>query len=194
MAYPNLAGPVLRYKAGSPDGDNRSAGCYGEIFIDDNTGFVSAATPTAEIVKATPVKAGRLNVMTADGLTSSVASAVTASGQLVAQRAGDYYVTATGDMLSGNSAVAKIELFRNAAVIADASPATNIGGSIRADLTFAGTAVKMGWGLDGCVTNVSPGDTFDLRVTSNVGTVTIKQMRFTVRQLADTVSPTPVAT
>lgn len=180
-------GLVLRDKNGSPMADGRVDLAFGGLFIDDGTGFVSGATPAAQIVAAAPLTTGRLNSVTHDsGLTTERATAT--AGKLEIRRSGDYRVEACGDMLSGNSAVAKIEVFKNGAVIADAAGFP--GGSIRADLTFAGTAVKMSWALTGLLGDLKAGtDLIDLRVTSNVGTVTIKILRFSIWQISDVNAP-----
>lgn len=172
---------VLRDESGNVHPDRwRIDRHYGGLFIDDGTGFVSAATPTAEKVDASPVKVGQLNGVTAD----AAERAATASGQLTIARSGDYQVSAHGDCLSGNAAVVVVEVFKNGAVVADA--AASPGGAIKADLKMAGTAVKMGWAISpSMLRGLVVGDTLDLRVTSDVGTVTIKQLRFHVEQRND---------
>lgn len=184
-------GVAIRYPDGSLHGDRLQVGTSGSLFIDDGTGFVSAATPAAERVDATPLLVGRLNNVVAD----AAEGLATTSGTLTATRLGDYDVIANGDMLSGNSAVAKVEVFKTpastgvAAVIS--SSAAHPGGSLRADLVFAGTAVKMSWAFSGDVVDVAPGDILDLRVTSSVGTVTIKRMFFGIRLKNEPTSPSP---
>lgn len=173
-------GLVVRFPDQSPHPDRLQAGTvYGELFIDDGTGFVSAATPTAEKVDATPVKVSRLNHVTAD----VAERAATTSGQLTVQVPGDYMVWASGDILGGNASVMNVEVFRNGAAVADA--AATPGGAIKAHVVAAGTAVRQSWALVGILPDVNVGETVDLRVTGTVGTVTIKQMRFSIRLIAD---------
>ena len=133
----------LRNADGKALPDGAEVGAYGELFIDDATGFVSAATPAAEKVDATPVKVARLLHTTAD----AAERAATASGQLTVQVPGDYEVYASGDILGGNASVMKVEVFRNGAVVADA--AATPGGSIAAHVVAAGTAVRQSWALVG---------------------------------------------
>lgn len=185
-------GAVVRYPDGSPSSDTLSVGTSGSIFIDDGTGFVSAATPAAERVDATPVRVGRLNHVTADADEGSA----TTTGALTIQRGGDYRIRASGDCLSGNAAVVVIEVFKTpiatgvAAVIS--SSAAHPGGSVRADLKMAGTAVKMSWSMNGDAVDLVPGDILDVRVTSDVGTVTIKRMCFEIELKNSVNPPSPV--
>ncbi len=171
---------VLRNPDGKALPDGVGVGAYGELFIADGTGFVSAATPTNEKVDATPVSVARLLHVTAD----AAERAATASGQLTCQLAGDYEVYASGDILGGNASVMSVDVFRNGAVVADA--AATPGGAINWKGTAAAAAVTMGWSLVGILPDLNVGETVDLRVTGSVGTVTIKQMRFGIRQIADT--------
>ncbi len=158
-------GLVVRFPDQSPHPDRLQAGTvYGELFIDDGTGFVSAATPTAE--KADVAE-----------------RAATTTGQLTVQVPGDYMVWASGDILGGNASVMNVEVFRNGAAVADA--AATPGGAIKAHVVAAGTAVRQSWALVGILPDVNVGETVDLRVTGSVGTVTIKQMRFSIRLIAD---------
>lgn len=178
------SGLVIRDKTNNlPHPDRWQAGAYGELFVDDGTGFVSAATPTAEKVDATPVKVARLLHVTADAAERSA----TASGQLTVQLPGDYAIQASGTILSGNASVCKIEVFRNGAVVADA--AATPGGAIEWQGTMAGTAVTMSWALNGVLPDLQVGETLDLRVTGSVGTVTIKKMRFGARLIGDNSEP-----
>ena len=173
----------LRNADGKALPDGAEVGAYGELFIDDATGFVSAATPAAEKVDATPVKVARLLHTTAD----AAERAATASGQLTVQVPGDYEVYASGDILGGNASVMKVEVFRNGAVVADA--AATPGGSIAAHVVAAGTAVRQSWALVGTLPDCAVGTTVDLRVTGSVGTVTIRQLRFGIRLVGDNARP-----
>lgn len=175
---------VLRDADGKALPDGVSAGTvYGELFIDDGTGFVSAATPAAEKVDATPVKVSRLKHVTADAAERSA----TTTGQLTIQVPGDYEVYASGDILGGNASVMNVEVFRNGAVCADA--AATPGGAIKAHVVAAAAAVRQSWALYGTLPDCAVGTTVDLRVTGSVGTVTIKQARFGIRLIADNARP-----
>lgn len=184
-------GLVARYPDGSPHSDLLSVGAFASLFIDDGTGFVSASTPSAQKIAASPLKVGRKFHVTCD-VAENTASV---TGQFTIARQGDYVIDAHGDCLSGNSAVVVIEVFKTpvstgvAAVIS--SSAANPGGAIKADLKMAGTAVKMGWALNGLLSNLKVGDLIDVRVTSDVGTVTIKQYQCLLRQLSDGLPPNP---
>lgn len=181
-------GSVARYPDGSFHTDLLSVGTSGSIFIDDGAGFISAATPSAEKVDATPVRVGRLNGVTADAAEGSA----TVSGQLTVVHGGDYRLRGSGGCLSGNSAAVTIEVFKTpistgvAAVIA--SSAANPGGSVRASLRMAAAAVLVSWSFNGDAVGLAPGDLLDLRVTSDVGTVTITRMCFEI-ELKNSVNP-----
>lgn len=146
---------------------------HGSLFIDDATGFVSATTPTAEVIDAAPVTVG---------FTSGMTGAV-ATGSLTVSRAGRYRASVNlGSVLSGNASVVTVELYKNAAVLAATAAA---GGAAKCILTMAGTAVVMSGGIVPCLTTAVPGDVYDVRVTGTVGTITIKNYRFELVQVDD---------
>lgn len=179
-----LKGPVLRDTNGVSHPDNWVAGsCYGGLFVDDGTGFVSAATPTAEIVDGSPVKVGRLNGVGA----VAAERAASTDGRLNIEQAGDYMIRASGIWLSGNDSVLTIEVYKNGAVLADA--AATPGGTIKAIDKMYGTAATLAWSISGIAAGCNIGDYFDLRVTGTVGTVTIKAMQFNVQLIADNSVP-----
>jgi hypothetical protein len=175
-------GLVLRDSNGAPNPDGfRINPHFGELFIDDGTGFVSGSDPTAEVVDATPVKVGQLNGVTAD----AAERAATTNGRLTIARPGDYEVYGTGDvLLAGAADVFTIEVYKNGAVVADA--AASPGGELSAKVVAVG-ATTHGWALRGLLRGLVAGDYVDLRVTATgTTTATIKQMRFGVRQVCDT--------
>lgn len=177
-------GLIARDKNGLPISDIRIDAAYGELFIDDATGFVSAATPAAEKVDAAPVTVGRLNNVTAD----AAERVATTLGQLTCARNGDYQVQAHGTLLGGNASVMKIEVFKNNAVVADAAGFP--GGSIKAELKMQATAAQESFAISpALLPDLKIGDTVDLRVTGSVGTVTIKQLRFSIAQISDADAP-----
>ncbi|MEK9644289.1 MAG: hypothetical protein VW547_01965 [Alphaproteobacteria bacterium] len=153
---------------------------YGELFIDDGTGFVSGSDPTAEIVDGTPLLVGQLNGVT------GVAAAGSAStdGRLNVQRPGDYEVYASGDVaLSGAADTFLVEVYKNGAVVASA--AASYGGEISAKVVAVGTGAQ-GWALRGKLRGLVKGDYVDLRVTgTGTTTCTIKQLRFGIQQIGD---------
>lgn len=157
---------------------------FGEIFIDDGSGFVSASDATAEIIDATPVKVGQLNGVAAD----AAERAATSSGALTVTRPGDYEVYAHGDVaLAGAADTFLCEVYKNGAVVADA--AASPGGEISANVVAVGTGAQ-GWGLRGLLRGLVAGDDIDLRVTvTGSSTATIKQLRFGIRQVADSDPP-----
>lgn len=178
-------GLVARDKDGLPIADIRIDAAYGELFIDDGTGFVSGSDPTAEKIDATPVKVGKLNSVTAD----ASERAATTSGQLTIVRAGAYEVYACGSMiLSGDADTGQIEVFVNGAVVADA--AADPGGSIQTAGVASAASANIPFGLRAIV-NLQVGDTVDWRVTgTGTTTVTIKKGRFGVIQVSDVAVPT----
>lgn len=176
-----MRGLVLRDSNGLPHPDKfRVDPHFGELFIDDATGFVSAATPTNEKVDATPVLVGQLYGITAD----AAERAATTLGQLNITRAGEYEVSAHGTGLGGNASVMKVEVFLNGAVIADA--AASPGGSAKCEFKMQATAAQESWAIPKFrLRGLKKADTLDLRVTGSVGTFTIKQMRFNATQVGD---------
>ena len=176
-------GLVVRDGSNKPHPDRWATGAFGELFIDDGTGFVSAATPAAEKVDATPVKVARLLHVTSDVAERTAST----TGQLVVEIPGDYKVYGSGDILGGNASVMKVEVFRNGAVVADA--AATPGGSIAAHVVAAAAAVRQSWALVGLLPDMKVGETVDLRVTGSVGTVTIKQLRFGIKLVGDNSEP-----
>lgn len=153
---------------------------FGELFIDDATGFVSGSDATAEKIDATPVKVGSLNNVSAD----AAERAATTSGQLTITRPGHYLVYASGSVaLAGAADTFACEVFRDGSVCADA--AATPGGEISAQVIAVGTGVQ-GWALQGILPDCAKGTTVDLRVTTTgTTTATIKQMRFMVLQISD---------
>lgn len=176
-------GLIIRDKNNLPHPDRWQVGAYGELFVDDATGFVSASTPTDEKVDASPVKVARLSHVTAD----AAERAATTSGQLTVQIPGDYEVYASGDILGGNASVMSVHVFRNGAVCADA--AATPGGAINWKGKMQATAATESFHVAGILPDVKVGETVDLRVTGTVGTVTIKQLRFGIRLIADNAEP-----
>lgn len=174
---------LIPRKSGKPHPDSWELDPhYAELFIDDGTGFVSGSDPTAEKVDATPVKVGHLHGITAD----AAERAATTSGQLTIARPGDYEIAASGDFaLSGAADTFHIEVFKNGAVIADA--AASPGGEASAKGVAVGTGAQ-GWAIAPFrLRGMVAGDTLDLRVTGTGSTtITIKQMRFSVKQVGDT--------
>lgn len=177
-------GLVVRDTSDKPHPDKWQVGAYGELFIDDATGFVSASDATAEIIDATPVKVARLLHVTADAAERSA----TTNGRLTVQLPGDYKVYASGDcLLAGAADTFHVEVFVNGAVIADA--AGTPGGEISAKMVAVG-AVAQGWALFGTIPDMEVGDYVDLRVTvTGTSTATIKQLRFGIELIGDNANP-----
>lgn len=177
-------GLVVRDGSNVPHPDRWQVGAYGELFIDDGTGFVSASDAVAEIIDATPVKVGRLLHVTADAAERTA----TTNGRLTVQVPGDYEVKASGSIaLAGAADTFKVEVYVNGAVIADA--AATPGGSISAQSVAVGTGVQ-GWALYGTIPDMEVGDYVDLRVTTTgTTTATIKQMRFNITLVGDNTNP-----
>lgn len=177
-------GLMLRDKDGKALPDNYQVGAFGELFIDDATGFVSGSDPTAEKIDATPVKVARLLHVTADAAERSAST----SGQLTVEIPGDYEVYASGDVaLSGAADTFLVEVYRNGSVCADATGTP--GGEISAKACAVGTAPQ-GWALVGTLPDCAVGTTVDLRVTGTGSTTcTIKQMRFGIKLKGDNARP-----
>ena len=178
-------GLVVRDGSNKPHPDRWQVGAYGELFIDDGTGWVAAgADPAAEIVDATPVKVARLLHVTADAAERSA----TTNGRLTVQIPGDYRVLATGNCLNTGAAdTFHIEVFKKGAVVADA--AATPGGEISCDVCAVGTAAQS-WALQGVLPDMKVGDYVDLRVTgAGTNTPAIRQMRFGLYLIGDNSEP-----
>lgn len=177
-------GLVVRDGSNKPHPDRWATGAFGELFIDDGTGFVSASDATAEIIDASPVMVGRLLHVTA----VAAERAASTDGRLTVQLPGDYEVKASGSIaLAGAADTFKVEVYVNGAVIADA--VATPGGEISAHSVAVGTGVQ-GWSLNGTIPDMEVGDYVDLRVTTTgTTTATIKQMRFNITLVGDNSEP-----
>lgn len=140
---------------------------------DDGTGFVSASTPSAQVVKAAPVAVGT----TFTGMTGSVTN-----GTLTATRNGLYVVSAMGTTLSGNASILTFEILVNGSSVASTAAG---GGKILSTFNMLATAATLGWSIPQSVVSLNVGDNVSLAVTGSVGTVTIKNMRLLCLQLTD---------
>ena len=180
----NAKGLRIRNADGLALPDGHEVGAYGELFIDDATGFVSASDATAEIVDATPVKVARLLHVTAVAAERSAST----DGRLTVQIPGDYEVRASGHcLLAGAADTFHIEVYVNGSVVADA--AATPGGEISAKMVAVGAAAQ-GWALFGTLPDMKVGDYVDLRVTvTGTSTATIKQMRFGIKLVGDNARP-----
>lgn len=176
----NSQGLRVRTADGKPAPQNLEVGAYGELFIDDGTGFVSGSDAAAEIIDDSPLKVSRLFHVSA----VAAERAASTDGRLTVQLPGDYLIYASGRVaLEGASDTAHIEVYKNAAVMADA--AATPGGEISAFVTSVGATTE-GWSLIGIAPDCNVGDYFDLRITTaGSSTGTIKQMRFGIRQIGD---------
>lgn len=179
-------GLMLRDKDGNALPDrNATTTVYGEMFVDDNTGWVAAgADPTNEVVDGSPVTVARLRGVTAD----AAERAATTNGRLVIEVPGDYEIRGVGNVLSTGAAdTVHLEVFVNGAVVADA--AATPGGEISCDVCAVGTAAQS-WALHGILPDMKVGDYVDLRVTAaGTNTPAIRRARWGVKLIADNANP-----
>ena len=145
---------------------------YGSYVIDDNTGFVSASTPSAEKVDGgAPITINDVHNWDNADEAQSIDS-----GEFVVQRKGNYRFWATfGEVLSGNASVVTIQAFKNGVAIT--------GAKTRA--TFAATAVFMSLGGIEVDLALDIDDAVDIRVTGSVGTVALKRASWGLVQIDD---------
>lgn len=152
----------------------------GKLFIDDATGFVSAATPTDEIVDAAPV------TIWTPGAT--VVGSV-AAGTLTIVRSGIYRVDCNmSSVLGGNASIITAKIFLDGAVVGATAA---LGGSFSQIVLMAGTAAVMTIPNFGGLLSLVKGQTLSVAVTGTVGTVTIKKFQLSAVQLTDSTPPTP---
>lgn len=145
---------------------------YGSYIIDDNTGFVSASTPTAEKVDG----GAPITISSVNHWANAAEAQNIDSGEFVCQRKGRYRFWATfGEVLSGNASVVTIQAFKNGVAIT--------GAKTRA--TFAATAVFMSLGNIEADLALDLDDTVDIRVTGTVGTVALKRASWGLVQIDD---------
>ena len=177
-------GLAIRNADGKALPDGASIGAYGELFIDDGTGFVSGTDPTNEVVDATPVKVSRLLHVTAVAAERSAST----DGRLTVQVPGDYFVYAQGMVsLTGAADTGTVRVARNGAAVADA--AATPGGDIKFSMV-AGDANPVPFTLFGILPDMNVGDYVQLFVTGTGSTaLTIKSMRFGIRQIGDMARP-----
>lgn len=143
---------------------------FGCLFIDDATGFESASTPTAEVVKSdTKVVAGERNKL---ALSATDGTITLPSGLPPKHFRVGFDV---GSVIGGNASVITFEVYKNGAVIASATGA--LGGAIKSINKMQATAATHTQNASGIV-KLDSADVLTLRCTGTVGTVLIKQLYF----------------